>query len=291
MADSKRVGIQHIQALKPLEFIELLKHFEDELGGVLRAGGTKMTLKVDGSPFRFGMTSAKKFFVETGKSGLLYDDSEVQAAIDNFTSTPKVADLFGRLSKMGGLQKALERIVDEYGHGVKFIGDVIYVPKAIADGDRLRFVVVTYDRKKLGEVATIVNFLAVGEDGNKMVDSDKLIKQLKAESNGTINFDDPHIDMDDVDVNLEIKDLKSVLSQYGDVKALLSSRNQPVLKAALETAIQEVKERIAGKLVAAVKDTKFGDEFEGVVLELASGKQLKATTDLFKAKKAEKFGR
>jgi len=69
MKKTKRVGIQHLNKLKPMDFINLVKMFKEEMGGKISDKNASISLKVDGFGCRFGLDPKDNFFLESSNSG------------------------------------------------------------------------------------------------------------------------------------------------------------------------------------------------------------------------------
>lgn len=276
MSASKRVGITDLRKMKPLEFIDLMGHFQDEFKGKLTSNDLSFSLKVDGSPLRIGVDEDAQFFVETGKSGLMRTAKGIEAAIVNRVSTPKVLHMYAEFKKQKPVISYLQQQAGRHG-GIKIIGELLYVPKAIADGDKLKFVSITYDKKKLGNLATFVCLAVVDGNGKPVKEEAQIINNLKRLSDGHINYDDANISVRDIDFSADIASFDNILRNYEDVARVLQSRKavDKQVKDAIIDAVKIYQERFASKILSIVQDKKFGDEFEGLVLKTKTGKTLK----------------
>lgn len=291
---TKRVSMQHLQKIKPLDFIQLMSYFKDDLKGKLHAGNVSVTIKADGFGLRFGSDRNKKFFIESSNSGPQFNLGAF-AAFDKArhgSATPISAgydDIMQRLSKFRPLQKLLGDLVDTHGMGIKVVCEALYVPNGVVEGDKIKFIAINYDKKKLGKVATFVLFDILDETGKSLEDSKVIIEELKKLSNADLKFDDPKISPKALDINVEISDFFGMINTHEDIERILTSRKRAdkEMKAALQDAIQEYQEKLGKKLLTVVHDAKFSDEFEGIVVQLASGMTFKVVSQTFKTGKAE----
>lgn len=272
MKSTKKISIPDIRKMKPVDFIELM--------GFLRKDfGINWSLKIDGSPFNFGMTKGSQFFIESGRSGLLKSDKEILDAIENRTATPKIMTMWFEMR----LDKRFMTFLYGLQPGYKFVGELLYVPKAIRDGNKLKFVSMTYDADKLGKLATIIylDMLIEKDGGLVQVRSPHYFRgRLKKQSNDHINFDDaiinPNIDISDIIEEFFEDSLCTV-----DIDVLTSrKKDDRMLKKGLTEMILIYQYRVADRILQQIPITlegyyKFGDTFEGVVAECANGFKFK----------------
>lgn len=94
----------------------------------------------------------------------------------------------------------------------------------------------------------------------------------------------------DIDITLSIdKVKKNILSKYKDIDAALVSRKKidKPLKDKLKQEIAEYQKELSNQILSYVRAGKFGDDFEGIVLQTKSGTTLKATSARFKDRRAK----
>lgn len=292
VAQTKRVGIQHIEKMKPLDFIALMNYFKSDLKGVLSQKAVKITEKVDGAGFRMGVDEKGKFFIESSHSGPQFTPGSFTAYAKTRGGNIDIAgaydDVFKRLKGMTRLQSLLKKISGD--KGIKVIGEMMYNPVGDIQGSKIKFVATNYDRSKLGKLATFVLFAVVDGEGKEYPDQKNTINLFKEVGDENIKFEDPSIDFNKLDVTLEVKDFFKTFSDLKEIERVLQSRKhvdrEP--KKALVGLIGAYQEALGKKLINNIKSGKFGDEFEGLVFQLASGKSFKVVTQRFKKERLKK---
>lgn len=281
---TKRVGIDHINKMKPLDFIALMQYFKNDMEGILKGESVKITEKVDGMGLRFGVDDSGRFFLESSNSGPQF----VHGAFSDYTTkkhgksneiSQSYDDIFAKLEK-----HPVTKYLKSLGGAVKVVCECLYVPMGKGDDKYVSFIATKYDRSKLGKTATFVLFNALDFDNLPRTDYNEIINNLKKLSDGDFNFDDPSISSSDIDVTYEIKDFFTAINKYKEIERVITSRKKvdKEEKEILKSLIQKFQNQIAGKFLAAVRGGKFGPEIEGIVIELANGKTLKVVTDNFK---------
>lgn len=301
---TKRVGIKHLynpgnsQELPALDFLKLVDLIDDEGGVLINGKNVSITEKSDGAAFRFGIDENGEFFIEQSYSGPVY-------SAQNFIDTSKTrvggvnriargwANIFKTLKADTKTQKCLQRIFDERG-AFKICGEIFISELGYEDQDGyVTFVGSRYDRRNLGEDATIILFNGINADEG---DIEYLIKNASSKA---IKYDDAELNKNTkikIDVKKEIAQIQAAIrdiaEQFGGIGDILSnpSRKKPAIN--LKKQVKGLIEEQQGVLNAAIEKQlegytgKWGPDYEGFVFKFSDGTMVKITSAKFKSFKA-----
>jgi len=298
VAKTKRIGLEHLEKMKPIDFIKLLKVLEKDLGGILKTSNAKISEKVDGAGIRFGVASDGKFFIESSKSGPVFSGktfTDFAMAKDGKVTETALgyANIFDTLSTKDYLKNWLR---SRFPGGVKVIGEFFYNAFASTEGDGITFVGTRYDKKKLGTWGSFVLFGFINPDTSQPYPDEDgtLEKEFKKLSTDDFKLLTPELSFTDIDISVEIKSFNTLLANYKDVETLLQSRKKVDRddKLVLQTLIAKEQENIANKIITGIGSGKFGltsDDFEGVVISILGDRDIKITSPKFKAYMKQKL--
>ena len=73
IVSTPRKGLMHMQNMKPQDFIDLMLGFNDKFKGVLKTEELSVNEKIDGASLRMGQDENGRTFIETGRSGPMFD--------------------------------------------------------------------------------------------------------------------------------------------------------------------------------------------------------------------------
>ena len=306
---TKREGIPHLWAkgnpmeMNPLDFIELVNWVDSQKKKTIGPSNAQFSEKVDGAGIRFGQDPNGNFFIESSRSGPIFNAKAFsQYAINKTGSTNPIAkgydDIFDELSS----NKSIKKILDKYNNnnGIKIIGEVLlnqFGVKHDTEEDLIRMVATWYHISKIGNFATFVLFTVQDAAGNSHPDAQKIIQELKRVSDDNLKFEDPNVNINkSVSFSKEIaavkKTIKALETKYE--KSLSEILNDPSRKRDIQTMKKDVKEELnkfqeafSKSLAKLLSVGKFGPQFEGIVIKLANDIQFKITTDAFKDMKKE----
>lgn len=284
VASTKRQTITHLEAMRPVEFLEFAQDLLKHTGGELR--DLPISLKVDGFGARLGKDKDGAFFFETSRSGPIQKAgsfsafTQAKGGSEESISRAKLYDnLYDYLEK-----SHIWRILPD---NTKVVVEILFNPMGRLENDDITFVSVKYDRHKLGTLLTIVPIgVTVASSGEKHPEEKELLHKLLKTSTKECLVISP--DLEPANINLTaILDPVSALND--DVKAVLLSRKaaDKPLKETYTKLLQDIKDEIAQVFLQHLvggKD-KLGPEVEGYVVEI-KGKLFKITTSAFKAAKA-----
>ena len=288
---SKRVGIEHIYALKPLEFIDLCRYFKNDLKGIIKPKKVKINLKMDGAGLRIGLDANKKFFIESSRSGPVFKPGAfAEYTINKFGKSNEISDSYDKvLSSLLELEPLQRYLRSKFHQGVKLFCELLFTPNAKQIEGKLQFLVVKYDADKLGKLFSLIFYKAEDLDGNQITNEQQIFNDLKKLSTNRILLDDQTIDYEDIDIEFEVNDFLQIIDDQADVEYILTSRkkdDQPA-KEALVNIISKYQKMISDKIIQTKFNNKFGSEFEGLVLYFTNGKVVKVVTDVYKSGKQD----
>ena len=282
---SRRIGIQHLNQLKPMDFINLVKMFKDEMQGKINNKNASVTLKVDGFGCRFGLDAKDNFFLESSNSGPQFKPKAfTQYTIGRKGVADKISiaydELFDSLRKNKQLIKILEKNNTE--SGIKVVAECLYNPIGKKDKGKIKFVAIEYDLDKLGDIATLVLIKVLDGDGLDV--KGYVLNDIKKLSNKEYLFTDPSTSINNIDLTVEIEDVLKFIKKYPDLKKqVISSKHADrEIKAMIKDTLAEYQETMSQKILNAVQSGKFSDQFEGIVIALNNGKTFKAISKDFK---------
>ena len=292
VATTRRRNMEHIQKMKPEEFIQLMRN-ASKAGGVLH--NVKVSLKVDGLGARFGKDAKGNKFFEGSRTGPIYDVGAFSAFARSKTDN---VEIIGRAQHYDNMLAIIKKakFVDVLPNNTKVVGEIFYNPMAKAEDNSLVFVTVKYDKKKLGDEMTIVPFQILdATTGRTHPNSKEILKTLYAASDNKFRIVDPKLTANAIPVQA-IAQAASAFSN--DSLALMKSRKKADKEAKqnLLNVLQKLKDDFADFLLktTAVKGKEIlGDEIEGLVFELPVGAEgetapFKSTTQKFKSEFAAK---
>ena len=266
-----RASIIHFERIKPVEFLRLAREI---IAKDHHLREVKTSLKVDGASARFGKDIRGKFFFETGRSGIIQEPKAFSTYTMNKGGSFEMIERSLRYDEMYDLLEA-SNIWRDLPNGVKIVIEVLFNEMAEVIDDKLKFVSIQYDRKKLGNLMTIVPISVIGE-----YNLDKLYEK----SNDEIRIISPELGRINIKLDIDL----SVVNEI-DENVLTSLKHKDREKK-LEyiTILQELKDAIAKHILSLPitgKD-KLGEEVEGLVIELG-GNTYKITTPDYKQQKSQ----
>lgn len=282
-----RQGIKHIYnrlpngkvssaEMKDAEFIELCKEIAENNGTL---NDITINLKVDGAGIRFGRNSAgRPFFMTSKVTTPLYGED-----VGYFTNFGQEKGQEGeQLARTKNYDKALALIT-----GSKFIqtlpadtivqAEMLYNPMAEKTPEGLKFVNIPYDPKKLGKQMTLVPFMfktfSTGEDSPN---ADRIKKKLLAASDSNIKIISNQLEQKGINVS---KIIEPVLG--------LNPANKKSNKEVLDFARHQLSDAIINSPKLKGVDA-LGENQEGIVINMPSGRLVKITSPKMKAAMAAK---
>lgn len=290
MKQTKRVGIDHLNKIKPLDFIKLVKYIKDEMNGKINDTVASTTIKVDGFGLRFGLSAEGDFFIESSNSGPQFK----AGAFSEYTKNKKgevdqisiaYDAVYDSLSKNKKLQAILKKNNTE--SGIKIIAECLYSPIGKKDNGKIKFVAINYDEAKLGKIATFVLIKAINGNGDPIKN---VLPEIKKLSTPDYLFSDVKVKTEGVDLNIDINNILKFIEKYPDWEKIVLSRKHAdrAMKAMIKDALVDYQNKMGKKIIGMIKDAKFGEEFEGIVVQLANGKSFKVIHHDFSSRKDQK---
>lgn len=284
---TKREGIDHLQKMKDLEFIDFFKKIQKDFGGKLK--NIPVQLKVDGLGFRIGKDSNGKTFVESSRSGPVYDEG----SFSKFTLAKGTADQVS-IERAGHYDDILKffknsKLTNDLPNDTKVVVEVFYNPLANKEDDWITFVTVKYDKNKLGSLMTLFpHKVLVASTGETHPDEKQILESLYKMTNSEVKILNPYLSTSDIDLSGYLKPLDLIDDK---VKEILVSRKatDKQEKESIKAVIQKIKDDLAEFIInhPGIKGKDMlGPNIEGLIMNI-NGKWIKTTTPEFKASKAK----
>ncbi len=287
---SPRQGIAHLQKMNDIEFINFVSGIKNELQGKLN--NVHMHLKIDGLGCRFGKDKNGRPYFESSHSGPIFVGGMFSRHAENKGFTGEKLE---RARHYDNIFHSITNsdFVERLPNDTKVSCELLYNPMAEVTDVGLKFVSVSYDKKALGRLMSIVPFeVTVASTGEPHPDNEKIIKMLYQSSTDSVKFIDNNLTQEgDIDVNAIID---PVLSLNEKSIAILQSRlkSDREEKQQLKAFIQSVKEELADFIInhpGIIGKDKLGKDIEGMVFKPKGTSPFKVTTPDFKAKMAAKM--
>lgn len=294
VAVSRRQGITHLQEMKPEEFVFWLRKVKTEASGILK--DVKCVMKIDGLGFRFGKSTSGQVFIEGSRTGPIFDDGAFSAYARGKTDNVEV---ISRAVHYDDLLKIFRKssFVDALPPNTKVVAELFYNPMAEETDTGIKFVTVSYDKKKLGALMTIMPYTVLeAASGQDHPNKDSILKALYKESNDSVKIIDPNLKFGKIDITA----FATLASSFDD-KALEILKSRKAIdrsdKQNLLNILQKIKDDLSDYLLQHPDiegKFKLGPEIEGIVLHLpdstGSTRPYKITTPNFKTAIAKKKG-
>ena len=285
---TQKVFINHLDKMKPLKFLEFAKKLDKELSGVLSKETISITEKIDGSALRIGQDKNGKSFIESSTSESMFSVGDFYARDISKGYSGDIGKKFDSILGIFKNDRQVQEILTKYNeNGIKVIGEILYNPMGIDEIDKIKFIRISYDKKKLGSLLTFIPFEVIDGSGNLHKDANKILNDLYSISSNTRKIIKPTIKIDrDIDISLELKSFSNeITKKYSNLEELLSSRKKvdKELKDIISNEIKKYQTQIASKILSYVKSGSLGADYEGIVIKMNDGTLLKIVTNKFKS--------
>lgn len=311
IAASPRKGIKHLggdderYSMPPNDFLDLIDYIKRSNNGKLSSVNANIGEKVDGMRLIFGLNGKNDFFIESSRSGPVYDIGKFRKfTIDRKGESDPISegyeDILVQLKDNKQLQEYLKTI--NTPSGLKIQTEVFYLPLSKSnesDSSLVKFVAIWYKKDKMGDWATFVVINATDGKGRPFPHQqvEEIKNDLKKLSNDKIKFETTDIDdFESVDLSQEIKQAENIISGLEDkynkrIEDIVNnpSRKRDVLeqKKCIKDEMLMLQKEFANKLKKLIKGGKFGKETEGIIFDCGNDIIFKIVSDKFKeAKKA-----
>lgn len=285
---TRRQGIIHFYDMKPVEFINWAKNLKTEFKGILK--NIKVNSKLDGLGARFGKDVSGRIFFEGSRTGPQFEPK----AFSNYArGKGSSADVIERSCHYDDMLEIFQKapFMKSIPNNTKIICEIFYNPMAELTDSGIRFVTITYDKKKMGKLMTIAPYNALlADSGDPHPDEAEIIKNLINESSDDIKIISPSLKMGEIDLSAMIDPI-TIFDQ--ESIEILQSRKaiHREIKQSLINIIQAAKDQIADYILNHPGiEGKFnlGPEIEGIVMWLDSGPHKITTKDFQQAHAAQK---
>ena len=290
VAPTKRQGIVHLQKMNDLEFVNFVRSLKTDLQGKLT--DVSMNLKVDGLGARFGKDTNGRPFFESSHSGPIFQGGmfSKHAEAHGFTG-----EKLERARHYDNIFHTVvnSQFVEDLPKDTKIVCEIMYNPLAEVTETGLKFVTVSYDKRALGRLMSIIPFNAiVASTGEPHPQNDKILEMLYKHSTSTIKIIDSNLTQEgEIDVNAVID---PVLSINDRMLSILQSRKAADReeKAQIKVFLQTVKDELADYLLShpgIIGKDRLGKDIEGLIVKPKNFSPFKVTTPDFKSALADKM--
>jgi len=298
--DYARKGIQHIynrlpdgrvssMEMRDNEFIDLCKEIANNSG---RLDNIPISLKVDGAGIRFGRDMGGEPFMMTSRVtqplyakdiGFFTRYGQEQGQSQDQLSRTRNYDLALEMIVTGDFMKAVpnDTIVQ---------AEMLFNPMAQAQGDELKFVSIAYDKRRLGDKMTLVPITARQySTGRSRPDEARIIKKIIAKSSPDIKIVSNKLEHKGIDVN---RIIAPVVNMGDTLLGALRSRGTNPEKEQAKNILDTARQQLSDAIITSNKLkglNTLGDNIEGVVINMPSGRLVKVTSQLMKSNMAAKM--
>lgn len=268
VSSTRRQGIQHLQQMSPEKFIAWMQLVKNEMGGILK--NIKCVMKIDGLGFRFGKDLNGKIFIEGSTTGPIFDDNAFSAFARNKTDDVQIISRAIHYDNILKIFKTTE-FMNVVPNNVKIVAELFYNPMAEETNTGIKFVTISYDKKKLGSLMTILPYTVLdAQSGQEHQNKASILNELYKESTEKIKIIDPNLKFTEIDITT-FADAASVYDN--ESLEILKSRKamDKTAKQNLLNIIQKIKDDLAEYILQhpGIEDKfKLGPSIEGIVLHL-----------------------
>lgn len=304
-----RKNMPHLNALKPIDFLDLLDEIHDGNGN-FKLENIPLNVKVDGFGGRFGKNSEGRPFMATSNTQPRYEAGFEKYNIEKAQAAGVEPDperlAFSRKfdTLFNEMMQAISMVDDALGPDFlvnkQVTCEVLFMPFAIPQEDgRLKFVGIHYDKLPEGVELALVPFRVVdATTGDDLPDAQKIVNAItNIGQQGSVMFINNRLTQKE---GLDVTALLPPLENIEEIKDLLSSTHGKRDKASLEirkqieAQLQPIKEKLEQAIINdpnIIGKDMLGQDYEGIVINSRLG-PIKITSqeqrDVIKTKMAAK---
>lgn len=286
-----RKGISHLwfpgnsMEMKPLVFLDFVKLLRTH-DGIISNKNTKLSEKIDGAGIRFGCDVDKRFFIESSRSGPIFEPKAFSKfSMNKLGHETDISIGYDSIFDELNSHSVLYYILNKYNiNGIKIIGEVLLNQFGIphhTEQNLVKFVNTWYDVTKFGSFATFVLFSVQDAEGNEHKNSNEIICLLKAISNDKIKFETCEIDeFESLDFSKHIEEFVKIMKTVfnNDIDNFAPKGRGDAIMIYIN-ALQKI---LNTELSALINKGKFGPNYEGLVFEFDNKVKFKITSEQFK---------
>ena len=281
---SKKISIEHLEKMSPTKFLKLAKTLDKEFGGILSKGDVDITEKIDGSAFRIGLDNG--FFVQTSTSPSYYNVGDFANRAIELGYEPSLNVNFDNILHHMKSDTQLQSVLREFGDNFVIVGEILYPPLGVDEGDTIKFIRTSYDKDKLGSLYTFVPFHVNTVSGETHPRAQEIMQALYEISDSEKKYAELTIDLSsDIDIRKHLKTLDAeFVSRYDNLPQLLVSRkkSERELKLKLKESVSKLQRNMSNYILSHIKSGILGDDLEGVVIKLSDDTAFKIVTEKFR---------
>lgn len=236
MEKTKRKSIPYLvgsNKLSDKDFVKLLNFLSTNQK--LTPNNSSFSEKIDGFGFRFGVDEDLRFFIESSRSGPVYESGVFNSYTEKkFGKINEFSEAYESLFLMLGKNQKLQNVLNKYP-GCKVVCECLFTNLGIVENDRIKFVKTWYDKDKLGTFATFALIKLVDKNGNEI--QNNIGEELLVISDEEIKFINPKLENYDICFCCENNQYRKFLEDYGrqnNFQELLFNKRDTSLKSELE---------------------------------------------------------
>jgi hypothetical protein len=270
---TKRKSIQHLfdekNPMKPLDFLSFCSTIKEN-GFVVSNSNSKLSEKIDGFGFRFGIDSFSNFFVESSNSGPIFSSGAFRKySIEKHGSSNEISEAYEQLFEYLRNDKQLRFLLQlEMGkrnsNGIKVVCECLFTSIGKKIGDKRKFISIEYDENKLGTFATISIIKVVDNSGNEL----DMIPELIKHNNNELKIIYPVVEDYNFDFSSEIHQIGDIEQSKEIVKNLKKDYDSVIQKTGKKNDLLKIQKKMKEKILGNFQNGTLGKSFEGLVLEM-----------------------
>ena len=288
-ASTKKQFIQHLDKMPPLKFLELAKRLDKEMGGILSKEHVEIREKMDGAALRIGLNEEGQFFAQSSTSPSFFEVGEFR---DRFAKhgleAAEMGEKWDQILHTFKTDPKIQAILQKYKtpSGIKVTGEIMYPPLGIDLADKLKFVRIEYEKKRLGSEYTYVPFYVMDGEGERHPKEKEIFQAFYDISDDKRKYVDSIILSDtEIDISTDLQAVQdNIVQKYDNLEAVLTSRKKidKELKEKIKGELLELQHKLAQKILSYAGGGLLSKDIEGIVIELSDGSILKIVSDKFK---------
>lgn len=272
---TKRKSIQHLydekNPMKPLDFLSFCSTIKEN-GFKVSNSNSKLTEKIDGFGFRFGLDAFSNFFVESSNSGPIFSSGAFRKySIEKHGISNEISEAYEQLFEYLRNDKHLKFILQlqmgqHNSNGIKVVCECLFTSIGKKIENKRKFVSIEYDGEQLGTFATISIIKVIDNSGNEI----DCISELTKHSNKELKIIYPVVNEYDFDFSSEIRKIGDIEQTKEIVKNLKKDEDSVTKKNEKKQLLLQIQKEMKEEILKKFENGILGKSFEGFVLEMDS---------------------
>lgn len=265
--------IPHISTLKPIPFISWSRFMMNKHRGVIDSRYIKVTEKIDGSAFSFGLNSIDQFYGKSSTSSPMFNVGDFEKRDIQKGYSGEVGRHFDSILYHLKYNKAVHNMLKSFNDGgIEVVGEILYRDLAIGESKTsIKFIRIPYPKYRVGEIFSFFPIAVKDSEGNTHKNEKIIIRKLVRLSDHLYKF--AHADYV---FAISVHDiLKEVLNYEEHINTILTSRRKihKEEKEKMKKEIHDLQLRMEDRIRQHLPN-----DIEGIVI----GDAVKVVTNTFK---------